>query len=120
MTARKLSFRHVRSQLKPCFKTVDSNTPFSLQDIKKLESTQRAFTRYIRGFHSLSYWDRLKKLGLMSLQRRRERYVIFIFTCGRYSKAQYPTISTSSSMITLALVLAAVGSQTAADKRYKR
>ena len=33
--------------------------------IKKLESTQRAFTR-----QGLSYWDRLKKLGLMSLQRR--------------------------------------------------
>ena len=48
----------------------------SMQDIKKLESTQRAFTRYISGCQGLSYWDRLKKLGLMSLQRRRERYVI--------------------------------------------
>ena len=47
-----------------------------MQDIKKLESTQRAFTRYISGCQGLSYWDRLKKLGLMSLQRRRERYVI--------------------------------------------
>ena len=50
--------------------------PFSMQDIKKLESTQRAFTRYISGCQGLPYWDRLKKLGLMSLQRRRERYVI--------------------------------------------
>ena len=50
--------------------------PSSMQDIKKLESTQRAFTRYISGCQGLSYWDRLKKLGLMSLQRRRERYVI--------------------------------------------
>ena len=50
--------------------------PFSMQDIKKLESTQRAFTRYISGCQGLSYWDRLKKLGLMSLQRRRERYDI--------------------------------------------
>ena len=49
----------------------------SMQDIKKLESTQRAFTRYICGCQGLSYWDRLKKLGMMSLQRRRERYVIF-------------------------------------------
>ena len=47
-----------------------------MQDIKKLESTQRAFTRYISECQGLSYWDRLKKLGLMSLQRRRERYVI--------------------------------------------
>ena len=30
----------------------------------------------ISGCQSLSYWGRLKKLGLMSLQRRRERYVI--------------------------------------------
>ena len=50
--------------------------PSSMQDIKKLESTQRAFTRYISGCQGLSYWDRLKKLNLMSLQRRRERYVI--------------------------------------------
>ena len=53
--------------------------PSSMQDIKKLESTQRAFTRYISGCQGLSYWDRLKKLGLMSLQlgvERRERYVI--------------------------------------------
>ena len=50
--------------------------PSSMQDIKKLESTQRAFTRYISGCQGLSYWDRLKKLGLMSLQRRIERYVI--------------------------------------------
>ena len=53
--------------------------PSSMQDIKKLESTQRAFTRYISGCQGLSYWDRLKKLGLMSLHRvhrRRERYVI--------------------------------------------
>ena len=46
--------------------------PSSMQDIKKLESTLRAFTRYISGCQGLSYWDRLKKLGLMSLQRRRE------------------------------------------------
>ena len=50
--------------------------PSSMQEIKKLEFTQRAFTRYISGCQGLSYWDRLKKLGLMSLQRRRERYVI--------------------------------------------
>ena len=47
-----------------------------MQDIKELESTQRAFTRYISGCQGLSYLDRLKKLGLMSLQRRRDRYVI--------------------------------------------
>ena len=50
--------------------------PSSMQEIKKLEFTQRAFTRYISGCQGLSYWDRLKKLGLMSLERCRERYVI--------------------------------------------
>ena len=50
--------------------------PSSMPDINKLESTQRAFTRYISGCQGLSYWDRLKKVGMMSLQRRRERYVI--------------------------------------------
>ena len=57
----------------------DSNTPVQYgihPQCKKLESTQRAFTRYISGCQGLSYWDRLKKLGMMSLQRRRERYVI--------------------------------------------
>ena len=82
--------------------------PSSIQDIKKLESTQRAFTRYISACQDLSSWDMLKKLGRMSLQRRRERYAD-MSSCirGRCGKAQYPMISTSSSMITLALVLAA-------------
>ena len=79
--------------------------PSSMQDIKKLESTQRAFTRYISGCQGLSYWDRLKNLGLISLQGV-ESDMSFC-TCGRSGKARYPMISTSSSMITLALVLAA-------------
>ena len=47
-----------------------------LGDIKKLESSQRVFTRHISGCRDLCYWDRLKRLGLMSLQRRQERYII--------------------------------------------
>ena len=50
--------------------------PPLLSDIRKLESTQRAFTRHITGCKGLNYWQRLKFLDLMSLQRRRERYVI--------------------------------------------
>ena len=49
--------------------------PSLLGDIKKLESTHRVFTRHISGCQDLCYWDRLKRLGLMSLQRRRERYI---------------------------------------------
>ena len=47
-----------------------------MSDIKTLESTQRAFTRHVSGCNGLSYWQRLKFLNLMSLQRRRERYII--------------------------------------------
>ena len=50
--------------------------PSLLADVKKLESTQREFTRHISGCHHLDYWDRLKRLDLISLQRRRERYII--------------------------------------------
>ena len=50
--------------------------PSLMADIKKLESSQRAFTRHISGWYGLSYWQRLKFLDLMSLQRRRERYTI--------------------------------------------
>ena len=50
--------------------------PSLLGDIKKLESTQRVFTCHISGCQDLCYWDRLKRPGLMSLQRRRERYTI--------------------------------------------
>ena len=45
-------------------------------DIKRIESTQRSFTRHVSGCLALSYWDRIKKLGLMSLQRRIERYIV--------------------------------------------
>ena len=50
--------------------------PTLTSDIQRLESPQRAFTRQISGCKGLSYWERLKKLDLMSIQRRRERYII--------------------------------------------
>ena len=50
--------------------------PSLLGDIKKLESSQRVFTRHISGCQDLCYWDRLKRLSLMLLQRRRKRYII--------------------------------------------
>ena len=48
--------------------------PSKLSDIQSLESIQRNFTSKISGLQNLSYWDRLKQLKLMSLQRRRERF----------------------------------------------
>ena len=51
-------------------------SPSKVKDIEALERVQREFTRRISGCKQLNYWDRLKKLKLMSLQRRRERYMI--------------------------------------------
>ena len=50
--------------------------PSKVEDIIKLESTQRTFTSRIREVKHLPYWERLKHLKLMSLQRRRERYIL--------------------------------------------
>ena len=49
----------------------------SLEDIRSIEAIQRSFTDKINcPSYVEDYWDRLKYLNLMSLQRRRERYVI--------------------------------------------
>ena len=49
-------------------------TPSKMEDIIKLEQVQRNFTSKIASYRHLHYWDRLSRLKLMSLQRRRERY----------------------------------------------
>ena len=51
-------------------------SPHRIQEIAKIESVQRRFTSKFAGFKHLDYWERLKCLNLMSLQRRRERYII--------------------------------------------
>ena len=61
----------VRSKLEYCSPVWD---PSKIQDIKAVEEVQRHFTKRISGSRDLSYWDRLKKLHITSLQRRRERY----------------------------------------------
>ena len=63
----------VRSKLEYCCPVW---SPSKVQDIKALENIQRYFTRKIAGCQDLDYWDRLKKLMLLSLQQRRERYCI--------------------------------------------
>ena len=50
--------------------------PSKIFDIQSLENVQRTFTSKISGLANLCYWDRLKQLNLMSLQRRRERFCI--------------------------------------------
>ena len=63
----------VRSRLEYCSPLWD---PSKIEDIAKIESVQRTFTSKIAEVRHLSYYGRLKALNLMSLQRRRERYII--------------------------------------------
>ena len=49
-------------------------SPTKITDIQELESVQRTFNSRIARCHDLDYWKRLKKLSLMSLQRKRERF----------------------------------------------
>jgi len=63
----------VRSKLEYCCPVWD---PAAIGDIQTIESVQRNFTRRISSCKGLNYWERLAKLKLMSLQRRRERYSI--------------------------------------------
>ena len=63
----------VRSKLEYCCPVWN---PHKISDIKAIENIQRNFTRRINGCQDLDYWARLRKLGIMSLQRRRERYII--------------------------------------------
>ena len=48
-------------------------SPYQIGDIDKLESVQRHFTKRLQGMHSKSYSDRMKLLGLESLEVRRLR-----------------------------------------------
>jgi hypothetical protein len=55
--------------------------PHNVSAIQQLEELQRSYVRRIGGFRHMDYWDALKKLGLYSLQRRRERYqIIYVWT----------------------------------------
>ena len=63
----------VRSLLEYCCPVWN---PKKISDIQELEGVQRTFTSRIAGCQDLDYWERLLKLSLMSLQRRRERYII--------------------------------------------
>ena len=51
-------------------------SPWHQKEINKLERIQKNFTSKIEGLEQLDYHQRLKKLNLYSLERRRERYLI--------------------------------------------
>ena len=45
--------------------------PYKLKDIKRIESVQRHFTKRLPGLSHLNYTNRLKSLGLETLELRR-------------------------------------------------
>lgn len=49
-------------------------SPYEITSISALEAIQRTVTARIEGLEHLNYHERLRYLGLYSLQRRRERY----------------------------------------------
>ena len=51
-------------------------SPMKVGEIQEIEDIQKSFTRRIHIQDRGDYWNRLKTLGLYSLQRRRERYKI--------------------------------------------
>ena len=51
-------------------------SPVKKGEIAAIEEVQRHFTRRIASCSGLTYWERLEHLKLLSLQRRRERYMI--------------------------------------------
>ena len=63
----------VRPKLEYCSPLWSPCTP---GDIQRLEDVQRYFTRKIEECQGLNYWERLQHLNVLSLQRRRERYMI--------------------------------------------
>lgn len=65
-------------------------SPTKKGEIQALEMVQRSFIRKINGMRDLSYWEQLKKTGMFSQERRRERYmVIYIW---RILENQVPNI----------------------------
>ena len=64
---------YVRSKLEYCSLVWN---PWKKEEIDKIERVQKNFTSKIEGMEKLNYHQRLKKLRMYSMERRRERYLI--------------------------------------------
>ena len=69
----KLFNTYIKSKLEYCCIVW---SPTQQEYISELENIQRTFTSKIKGMDGLDYHERLKKLNMYSLERRRDRYFI--------------------------------------------
>ena len=69
----KLFNTYIKSKLEYCCVVW---SPVQQTLINELENIQKTFTKKIRGLEELDYHQRLKSLGMYSLERRRDRYMI--------------------------------------------
>ena len=65
----------IRSKLEYCCQLW---VPSKIKLIDSIEQIQRSFTHRIDNTKEFDYWTRLSKLGIMSLQRRREKLIILL------------------------------------------
>ena len=55
-------------------------SPINYKEIESLEAIPRAWTRMCPQIKNKHFWDRLKLLGISSIQQRQERYHIILCT----------------------------------------